>query len=131
MIDNMRVLALRAEHDDFRIRVDAHVVPGRPIEEVVLVDGLLAAGGIGGGDLAAQHEAPVRAVAAVSFQSLEQGGRIDTSGQREVFATDLPITICVAEIHFLANSGTGDLHLYVDFVLGNPHLAVSSLLIGY
>jgi hypothetical protein len=34
VVDDMTVLALRAEHDDLRIRVNANVVPGGPVVQV-------------------------------------------------------------------------------------------------
>lgn len=71
VLDDVAVLPLRAEHDDLCVGVDLHVVPGRPVEKIVLGDRLLLAVRVGGGEVAAQHESPVGALAAVTVQPLE------------------------------------------------------------
>src|SRR5688500_9702236 len=113
VIDDVAVLALRAEHDDLRVGVDLHVVPRRPVEEVVRLDRLALALRIGGGDLAVQHEAPVRAVAVVAFQALEQRRGIDARRQREVLAADLAEAAGIADVRALAEHRAGDSHRHV------------------
>lgn len=63
VVDDMAVLALRAEHDDLRVCVDLYVVSGWPVKQIIRVDRLLRAVRIGRGELAAQDEAPVGALA--------------------------------------------------------------------
>lgn len=77
MVDDMAVCVLRAEHDDFRVRVDLDVVPRWPIEEIIRFDSFLRALGIGCCELAAQYETPVRTLAQITFQPLEQWGRVN------------------------------------------------------
>ena len=48
VVDDMAVRVLRAEHDDFRVRVDLDVVPRWPIEEIIRFDSLLRALRVGG-----------------------------------------------------------------------------------
>jgi hypothetical protein len=43
VVDDVAVLPLGAEHDDLRIGVDLHVVPGRPVEQVVRIHRLALA----------------------------------------------------------------------------------------
>ena len=73
MADDPVVLALGAEHDDLRVGVHPHVVPGRPVEEIVRRDGLLRAARIGRRELAAQDEAPVGALAEVPSNPTKSG----------------------------------------------------------
>ena len=40
VIDDMAVFVLRAEHDNFRVRVDLYVVPRWPVEEIIRFDSL-------------------------------------------------------------------------------------------
>lgn len=63
VIDNMAVFMLRAEHDNFCIRIDFYIVSGWPVEEIIRFDRLLYALRIGCCDLAMQDEAPVRTLA--------------------------------------------------------------------
>lgn len=71
VVNDVAVLALRAEHDDFRVFVDLYVVPRWPVEEIIRFDSLLCALRVSCGELAAQDEAPVRALAQIAFQPLE------------------------------------------------------------
>ncbi|WP_442480510.1 hypothetical protein [Variovorax boronicumulans] len=122
MVDHVRVLVLRTEHHDLRVGVDLDVVAGRPIEQVVCLDGLLFPGVVGGGDLALEHEPPVRALAGVVVvQALEERRRVDARRQREVLAADLAVAGRVAEIQTLPDQGTGNFHLHVDGVFCDMH----------
>jgi len=53
VIDDMAVFMLWAEHDDFCVSIDLHIVPRRPVEQIVGLHGLLLAGHVGRGELAA------------------------------------------------------------------------------
>ena len=67
VVDHMAGLMLGAEHDNFRVRVDLYVVPGRPVKEIICFDSLLRALCIGCGELPAQDETPVRTLAQITF----------------------------------------------------------------
>jgi len=92
VIDHLGVLPLRAEHDDLRVGRDLHVVPGGPVEQVGRLDRLPLAGRVRRGQLPAQDVAPVRALAEVAVQPLEQGRGVHSGGQREELAADLAQT---------------------------------------
>jgi hypothetical protein len=90
VVDHKAVFMLRAEHDDFRVRIDLNVVPRGPVEKVIRFDCLLRTFRIGGGELAVQDETPVRTLAHIAFQPLEQRGRVHAHREREKFSADLP-----------------------------------------
>src|SRR5690606_17847162 len=118
---------LRTEHDELGVRVDPDVVPGRPVEQVVRLDRLLHAVRVGRGDPAAQHEAPVRALAAIALESHEKRRRVDAGREREVLAADLAEPGGVAEIRSLADDHRArTLRLHVDLLFRYPHDRVSS-----
>src|SRR5690606_2670230 len=82
---------------------------------------------VGRGDPAAQHEAPVRALAAIALEADEKRRRVDAGREREVLAADLAEPGGVAEIRSLANDHRArDLHLHVDLLFRYPHDRVSS-----
>ena len=85
----MAVLTLRTEHDDIRVCLDLDVVPRWPVEQVTCVDGFLHSACVGGGELAAQDEAPMGTLAQIAFQSLEQWGGIYPRRETEILTADL------------------------------------------
>ena len=107
VIDHPAVLVLRAEHDDLGIRVDPHVVAGRPIEQIVGAHRFLRPAGVRGGELSLHDEAPVRTLAKIAFQALEQGRGVDIRRQREVFAAYFPEAGRIAEIRALPDVAPG------------------------
>lgn len=121
----MAVFVLRAEHDNVRVGVDLHVVARWPVKKIVRADGLLGAGGVGGGELAAQDKAPVGALAEVAFQPLEQRGGVDTRREAEVLTADLAQSGGVAEIRSLTDHCARDLHFYGHVFFGYSHGYVS------
>ena len=87
---------------------------------------LLHAARVGRREPAAQHEAPVRALAEVALQSLEERRRVDARREREVLAADRVEPAHVTEIRPLPDHGAGNLHPDVDRPLSLS--ACSSLL---
>jgi hypothetical protein len=71
MIDDVGMFMLRTEHDDLGIGIDFHIVTRRPIKQIMRPDRLLLALRIGRGDLAPEHDAPMRALALIAFEPLE------------------------------------------------------------
>lgn len=121
VIDDMAVLVLWAEHDNFRIGVDFYVVPRRPVEEIIRFSSLLSAFGVSGSELAAQNKAPMRAMTQVSLQPLKQRCRVNTRRESEIFTADFSQSSCIAEIVLLTDHCTGDFHLDINIFLRYPH----------
>ncbi|MEO6760299.1 MAG: hypothetical protein ABIO24_12650 [Saprospiraceae bacterium] len=109
----MTWLCSRWGHDDLRVSVDLHIVPGRPVEQVIRIDRLPRAVRIGRGELPAQDKPPMGALAEVAFQSLEERSGVDARSERETIAADRVESAHVAKIHSLTNHGTGNLQLNV------------------
>src|ERR1044072_2121290 len=86
VIQHPGVLGLRAEQDDLRVLSAAHAVPRGPEEELTAADHFLVATGIGDGELALDQVAPVRRVAQVALQALEEWRDVGTGREREVLA---------------------------------------------
>src|SRR3954471_17434966 len=107
VLDDVAVLALRAEHHDLGIGVDPDVVPGRPVEEVTCLDRLGDVIGVCRRQAPAEDIAPVRALAEAALQPLEERCRVDSGGEREVLAADRVETACVTEVLPLANHRSG------------------------
>src|SRR3981189_364033 len=120
VIDNVSMLALRAEHNDLRVSTDTHIVPRWPVEQVIGTDCLLLAHRIGRGEFTTQHKAPMRTLTEVSFQTLEKRGGIHPRGKGEVLAADLAVSTCIAEFRALTDNGAGYLHLGIHLFLCNP-----------
>ncbi|CDX11917.1 hypothetical protein MPL3356_110233 [Mesorhizobium plurifarium] len=121
VIDHMAVLVLWAEHDNGGILHDAHIVSGRPVKEVVLSHRLLPPLRIRRGDLALEHIAPVRALAAVVVEAFEQRRRVDTLGEREMFGADLIVTGDAAEAQALPYHCSRKLKTQVNVIFCNFH----------
>src|SRR3977135_936167 len=116
VVDDVAMLLLRAEHDDLRVSINPHIVPRRPVEEVIGADSLPLAGCIGRGDVTTQHEAPVGTLTEVSFQPLEQRGGIHAGGKRKVLATDLTVSTRITEISALTDNGARGFHLDIPLL---------------
>jgi hypothetical protein len=63
----------------------------------------------------------MRALTQISFQTLEQWGRVNTRRKGETLATDFSQSSCIAKIRSLADYSTGDFHLDIHIFLCNPH----------
>ena len=76
---------LWAEENDFGVLHDADAVTGRPVEEVIPHADLFLAAGVGEHNLARDHESPVRGVAVIVVEALEQQRDIGAGAEREIF----------------------------------------------
>jgi hypothetical protein len=122
MIDDMAVLALRAEHNNLCVSIDPDVVSRGPVEQVIGVHLFLFACCISGGQLSAQDEAPMRTLTEVSFKPLEEWSGVYSSAKSEVFAANLAEPARVTELGPLTDDGAWDSHLDVDIFLCNSHV---------
>lgn len=122
VVDNLAMLVLRAEHNDLRVSIDAHIVPRWPVEQVIGADCFLLADRIGRGEFTTQHKAPMGTLAEVSFQPLEERGGIHARGKGEVLAADLAVSARITEIRALADNCAWYLHLDIHLFLCDPHV---------
>src|SRR6188768_2153629 len=125
VLDDLAVFVLGAKQDELRIGLDLHVVTWRPIEQIVGTHRLALAAGVSGRELAAQDEAPVRAMTDVAREALEQRRRVHARSEREVLSADASVAFDRAEAFLLANGGAGDLDAYGHFVFVYSHGARS------
>ena len=122
VLNDVAVLALWTKHDNLCIVVDLHIVPCRPIEKIVGIHGFPLSVRIRRDKPSAQHDAPMRALAEISFQPHEERGCIYPLVKGEIFATDLVESEGVAEIHVLSDNGAGNAQLDVHLILRDAHV---------
>src|SRR3954453_3870969 len=72
VVHHVAVLVLGAEQHDLGVLDDAHAVPGRPVEEVLCHTLLCGAVGVGHDQGAGDDVPPVRGLAGVVLEALEQ-----------------------------------------------------------
>src|SRR5262245_33028305 len=86
VVKHLRVLDVRAEEDDVGIIDDTQAVSCWPVEEVVRRAGLLSAVDVGDNEFAGEHVAPMRGLAGITLQPLQQWSDAGARREREVFA---------------------------------------------
>src|SRR3979409_2336744 len=101
---------LGTEHDNLRVGVDLYIVSRRPIEQVVGIHRFSRAIRVGRNELAAQNEAPVRALALIAFQSLEERSGVNARREGEVLAAYLVESLDVAKLGSLTDYRPWNFH---------------------
>jgi hypothetical protein len=121
VIYDLTMLVLRTEQDDLGIIADFDRVSGWPVEQVTAVDHFICAVCVGDGEFTPQQVAPVRGLAQVALQPLEERRDVRTGAERKVLAADLAVPGRVTEIRLLSGYGAW----YVDsdwyVLLGYAH----------
>ncbi len=128
MLDDGAVLDLRAEQDDLGIDAHAHRMARRPIEEIAARDDFFLPIAVRDGDLPLDHVSPMRGLAQIGFQSLEERPEVGALLEREVLARDRAVTAGIAKVQFLSGDGAGHVQSGLDVVLCDAH--VGSLCVG-
>ena len=115
------MLALRAEQDDLGVLDRPHAVPGRPVEEVVLLARVDLAVGVRHHELPREHVAPMRRVAGVVLEAFQERRNVSAGAEGEVFASHLAEAGRVAEVACDTCDGAGDIDLGGNLILGYAH----------
>ena len=122
MIDYGAVFGLRTEQDDLRVTSDSHGVPRWPVEEIASGYALLRPIQIRHRDLAFNHVSPMRGLAAIGLEALEERGDICACFQGKVFASDGAITGRIAEVEYLTGDCAGNVETRLDILFCDSHV---------
>src|SRR5512143_1943189 len=102
VIYDLTVLVLRTEQYDLGIFADFYRVSGRPVEQVTAFVLFLSAVCVSNCEFTLQQVAPVRRLAKIALQPLEQRRDICPCGERKVLAANLAVPGRIAEIRLLS-----------------------------
>ena len=121
MVYNLAMFDLRAEQNHFGVFARFDCMTGRPVKKVTAGDDFLLAIGVGHGDFPLDQIAPMRRLAEVIFEPLEQRCDVCARTEGEVFSRHLGVTSSVAKAELLAGDCAGDVDLGWNVLFGDFH----------
>ena len=99
------MLDLGAEQNDLRVPSYLHCMAGRPIEDLSAGNGLLPPILVSHGNLPFDQVAPMRRLAKVIFQTLQERRDVGSGAKREILAGNLSIARRLTEVQLLSFCG--------------------------
>ena len=121
MVYNLAMFDLWAEQNHFGVFARFDCMTGWPVKKVAARDDFLLAIGVGHGDFPLDQVAPMRRLAEVIFETLEQRGDVCARTEGEVFSRHLGVTSSVAKVELLAGDCAGNVDFGWNVLFGDFH----------
>ena len=121
VVHDVSVLMLRTKQNEIGILFDFYRMSRWPVKQVICAGDFRTAVGVRRGQFPLDDISPVRGMAHVSFQPLQQWRYIHSGGERKILAADFPIAGGVAEIQLLACGGSRNANFDGNIILGDMH----------